>query len=173
MRLMAISLFAATLVPLNLRRRALVAGASIAALLCLPLASPVAQADTFKDSYQVAAARTSAPVGYMGETFYTTDFYVGRNAGAGPVTLSGNADGTASFWVDDIAELTITHPDGTTATRSFDDSRGCTATTVLLTPPTDITPLFSSGLNRVHVRFYDTCGGNDAARRFSCPAPAS
>ena len=121
----------------------------------------MAQADTFKGSYQVAAARTSAPVGSKGETFYTTDFYVGRNAGAGPVTLSGSADGTASFWVDDIAELTVTHSDGTTATRSFDDSNGCTATTVLLTPPTDITPLFSSGLNRVHVRFYDACGGND------------
>jgi hypothetical protein len=125
------------------------------------MASPVARADTIGGSYQVATARASAPVGLKGETFYTADFYVGRNAGAGPVTLSGSADGTASFWVDDVAEVTVTHSDGTTATRSFDDSDECTATTVLVTPRTDVTSLFNPGLNRVHVRFSDSCGGND------------
>lgn len=109
--------------------------------------------------YEVAKARASVPVGSPGETFFSDDFYlVTPDAN---VTLSGSPDGQSSFWVDDILQLDITHRDGSHATYQADDSNGCTADTVLTTPPTSLAPYLEPGTNRIHVTFRDSCGGND------------
>lgn len=110
-------------------------------------------------SYLVAPARASVPVGSPGETFFSDDFYVVTPDAN--VTLSGSPDGTASFWVDDILQLDITHEDGSHATYHADDSNGCTADTVLTTPATSLAPYLKPGTNRIQVTFRDTCGGND------------
>ena len=118
----------------------------------------IATAQAAPSSYLVAAARASEPVGTQGETFFTADISV--TTPDGNITVAGNSDGTGSFWVDDILEFDITHPDGTTSVYRADDSNGCTASTVLTTPATSLSSYFEPGTNNVHVTFRDACGGN-------------
>lgn len=98
------------------------------------------------------------PVTSQGQTFYSRDFYLNRTGDR--VVVAGSPDGTASFYVDDLLQVSITHPDGTTAATTVDDSNGCTADTVLTTPATNITRFLQYGVNKVHLTFSDSCGGN-------------
>jgi len=116
-------------------------------------------------SIQVRAASASEPVGAVGETFFTRDLYL--NTTDANITLSGSADGRSPFYVDDILKLQITRPDGTVTAVSFDDSNGCTASTVLSTNPVSLrrylaaTPVVGHTTYKLHFTFSDACGGDD------------
>jgi hypothetical protein len=94
----------------------------------------------------------------QGQQFLSQDIYV-RRAGD-RIMVSGSADGSADFYVDDLLQLEITHPDGSVVHRQIDDSAACTADTVLTTAPTNIAPLLQWGVNKVRLTFRDACGGN-------------
>jgi hypothetical protein len=98
------------------------------------------------------------PVTSRGQTFYSADFYIDRTGNN--ITVAGSADGTSNFYVDDLLAVTVTHPDGTVLSTTIDDSNGCTADTILTTPPTNIARFLQFGVNKVHVTFRDACGGN-------------
>jgi len=128
------------------------------------VAGPVSSAEAAPNSYLVAAARASEPVGSVGETFFTSDVYI--NTQDANVSLAGSPNGRSDFWVDDILKIDVTRPDGTVTSVSFDDSNGCTATTVLTTAPVSLERYLQAGLNeqgmnKLHFTFSDACGGND------------
>src|SRR5690242_15222152 len=135
--------------------------AMIGAAVAGGAAGPAAAAS----SIQVAPARASEPVGAVGETFFTRDMYL--NTTDDNITLSGSADGRSPFYVDDILKLQITRPDGTVATVSFDDSNGCTASTVLTHDPVSLrsylasVPVVGNTMYKLHFTFSDACGGDD------------
>jgi len=139
-----------------MRRTAIVVAVVLLALF--PASLRPAQATEVQGVYQLAAARESTPVRAVGEKFSTTDFYVRTRGGA--VTISGTRDGRGEFWVDDMLDLSITRFDGTTVTRHFDDSAGCTSDTVLPSAPVNLGADLQNGINLVRVTFRDTCGGN-------------
>jgi hypothetical protein len=92
-----------------------------------------------------------------GETFYKATVYnVSFNAGE-TMTWSGNADGTGTTFVDDVAVIQVKHQDGSKSKLTIDYTSGCTVGAAI--PPKDITSLFRPGLNAVTVTFKDKCGG--------------
>jgi uncharacterized delta-60 repeat protein len=96
----------------------------------------------------------SAPVGYTGNPFLSRTIQVLYNGGT--VRVAGSADGTQPVAVDDKLLVSVTHPDETVSSASFDYSNGC----VGVTPagPHDITSLLQPGLNLVRFTFKDVCG---------------
>lgn len=76
---------------------------------------------------------------------------------SGRVLLAGSADGTAGQYVDDVLRLTVTRPDGSTASYVHDYSHGCQGF-ISVDPPEDVTGLFRPGTNSVQVVLQDQCG---------------
>ncbi len=92
-----------------------------------------------------------------GETFYkATAYNVSFNAGE-TMTWSGNADGTGTTFVDDVAIIQVKHQDGSKSKLTIDYTTGCTVGAAVA--PRDISSLFKPGLNAVTVTFKDKCGG--------------
>lgn len=136
------------------RRKLFVAVLSSALLSVLGLSVP-AQAE--QNSQQVASA-LDEPVTTKGETFFTKTFYIYRSGDH--ILVSGSPDGTAEFYVDDLAQVVVTHSDGVVVTTQIDDSNRCTADHVITTPPTDIARYLQGGINKVSLVFKDACGGD-------------
>jgi len=92
-------------------------------------------------------------VGEPGESFFTRTLRVAYSDGR--IFLSGQPYPN-DFAVDDRLELTVTHPDGSTATwtRRFNDD--CLTNRSI--PPQDVTDLFAVGQNTVTVVLRDICG---------------
>jgi hypothetical protein len=130
-----------------------------ASLVLTGLAWPggIAAAAPAPGVFQVAAS-SDQPVVTEGQTFLTKDVYVDKTGDR--IFVSGSADGTQPFYVDDIAEVTVTRPDGTVVRTSIDDSNGCTADTILTAPPRNIAPFLQRGQNKLHLVFKDACGGD-------------
>lgn len=110
-------------------------------------------------SYTITPWIAPYPAPSVGATFYTKDLTVTYQSGK--IILSGNSDGTGNTFADDAVEITVTKPDGSTGT--FDHSYQSTCSRLDSMPPQDITNLFGTGENKVHVRLYDMCGGSVAA----------
>ena len=123
-------------------------------ILALTFVSLPAGAEAATNQFKVASY-LDQPVTSKGQTFYSATFYVHRTGGN--VVVAGSSDGTASFYVDDLLKVYVTHPDGTVAGTTIDDSNGCTASTVLATPPTNIARYLQRGINKIHVTFSDAC----------------
>jgi len=100
------------------------------------------------------APQMGGPVRQRGETFFTNQ--VQFTYQSGQVILSGDPPPTNLFAVDDAMTLTVTRPDGTSATWSHVFEVGCYTINPLA--PVDITNLFHTGVNVVSVRLYDVCG---------------
>lgn len=104
--------------------------------------------------YQITEAIPNLTIATRGITFLTRDIVV--NYQSGRVLFSGSSDGTGTTSVDDGAQISVVHADGSSASSSFEYHGNCFA----ITPkqPQDITSLFRTGENRVTVRLYDVCG---------------
>lgn len=103
------------------------------------------------------------PVGTRGETFFSHTLLVGYSDDS--VLLAANPAGTAAIAVDDEVEIIVTHPDGSTARRTFNFVVGiCSA--IASKPPQEVGDLFQNGTNRVDVIFRDVCGVSEGASDF-------
>ncbi|MFO1338347.1 MAG: hypothetical protein U1F53_08925 [Burkholderiaceae bacterium] len=131
-----------------------VAGA-LAALLAL--AGPAHEAHAAAPiTVGVTAGIPGFPVAHRGITYFTASFKLFYQGGA--VWLSGSEAGiTTGTSVDDILSITVTHPDGTQSSTSFDYSGNCLNAIEEL-PPTDLSNLFQKGENKVKVVLKDLCG---------------
>ena len=81
----------------------------------------------------------------------------------GSVYLSGTADGSGDFWVDDSIDVTVTNTNGTVRRYNNDFSRDCT--TFVASAPVNLGWMFAPGANTMRVVFRDWCGeavGNTA-----------
>jgi len=94
------------------------------------------------------------PVRQIGETYYSNQVQITYQSGQ--VILSGDPPPINLFAVDDGMILTVTRPDGTTASWSHVFEVGCYTINPLA--PVDITNLFQPGVNLVSVSLYDICG---------------
>ena len=97
------------------------------------------------------ATTLSRGVNTQGETFFDQTFEV---TPTGPVVIAGSNDGQASFYVDDKYVIDITGSNGFVDTLQHDE--GCGGIQQLA--PLDLRAHLSSGVNKVRVRFMDTCG---------------
>lgn len=79
----------------------------------------------------------------------------------GPVLLAAQSDGQGAVWTDDEIIVTVTRPDETTATFSYDYSTACARTQP--TAPQDVSHLFRPGSNLVRVQLRDRCGVSASA----------
>lgn len=95
-------------------------------------------------------------VGAIGETFFHGSYLVDYATTAGKVYLAGSADGQSPFYVDDVATVTVTRPDGTTTSITVDFSNGCSG--LQYRPSLDLTSLVQPGINSLDVTFSDRCG---------------
>jgi hypothetical protein len=139
--------------PSNVRRVSCVVASC---LLVVGFVMAPRAADAATNTFQLASY-LDQPVTQRGQTFYSASFYIDRTGDN--ITVAGSADGTASFYVDDLLRVTVTHPDGVVLSTTIDDSNGCTADRVLTTPPTNIARYLRFGVNKVQVTFSDACGG--------------
>lgn len=73
------------------------------------------------------------------------------------VILAGDSSGAAPVSVDDVIEVVVTRPDGSTQSYSHDYSQGCRGQ-IFPTGPQDLSSLFAEGANSVQVTLRDTCG---------------
>lgn len=120
------------------------------------------------DTARQAEASSSYVISYgvpvmptnRGVVFFDTSFSVPYRDG--PARLSANPDGTGNVVVDDELIVTVTRPDASVATFTFDYSRGCRG---FISPaaPHDIASLFRPGTNQVRVQFRDRCGRSASA----------
>jgi hypothetical protein len=133
------------------------AGAALLTATALAGFAGSASAAPQRNYHQVASASDQV-VTTAGQTWDNEDLYIERTGDS--ITLSGSRDGTADFYVDDLLKVTVTHPDGTVLSTTFDDSNGCTADTILTTHPMNIARYLQWGLNKVHLTFSDACGGD-------------
>lgn len=116
------------------------------------IAAPNLGASTMATQLTPGIARHSIS---QGATFF--DRTLGFDYSMGPVVLAGQPDGTGVHWVDDILQLFVFHPDGSTAFHSFDYSRGCQGF-ISEVSPVELTHLFEPGRNRVQIVLLDRCG---------------
>ncbi|MEP7284391.1 MAG: hypothetical protein ABI947_01325 [Chloroflexota bacterium] len=86
--------------------------------------------------------------------FYTTTFGVAYTGG--PVILSANADGTGNTWVDDIITITVTHPDSTVSTYTYNYDNPYS---VVPLAPIDLSAYFQAGNNIVTITLSDSSFG--------------
>ena len=112
--------------------------------------------------YLVTQGIPYSPVSSTGETFFTTSLTIWYQGGR--VLLARDPDGTGEIMVDDVAVLTVRHPDGSESVKVIDFTDGC-GHPVLPLPPQDITDLFHAGRNEVTLVFKDQCGGNGGSTR--------
>jgi len=128
---------------------------AIPALLAAIALSPLlAQASTPLTSVGITAGIPSTPVKKQGENFFKTTFSFGYQQGK--VMLSGAADGTGTFYVDDVITVHVVRPDGTKQSYSYDFSGGCQDAYPL--NPVDLSDMFQPGVNKVTVTLADRCG---------------
>ncbi|GAA1572219.1 hypothetical protein GCM10009827_112790 [Dactylosporangium maewongense] len=102
------------------------------------------------------ATALDRPAAREGEVFYDRTWDV-RVAGTAAVYLSASADGTAPFSVDDIVDITVVTPTGSTRRWQRDFSLNCN-TTVDSRAAENIRTLFEPGLNTMRVVLKDWCG---------------
>jgi hypothetical protein len=146
-----------------MRRPRLTSVLAVTSLIGATLAGAVAAtpASAAGSSYEVRPAATG-PVQQQGETFFTSTFYL--TTGGGAITLAGSSDGSAPFFVDDVMNIAVTEPGGTSTSYSVDDSGGFPACPGIT--PTAATPLtadFAPGVNKVVVTMHDECGGSEGS----------
>ncbi|MDX2248006.1 MAG: TcdA/TcdB pore-forming domain-containing protein [Bacteroidia bacterium] len=85
-------------------------------------------------------------------TFYSNE--VSFNYRGGKVMLSSTLDGKGQIYVDDMISLTITRPDGSRVSYSFDYSHG-NCGRIIPEPPVDISTKFQVGINTVKIQLID------------------
>lgn len=138
------------------RMRGRLAVATIAVALGAALGMP-GVADAADGPFLVAGSQDS-PVTSQGQRFLDKTFFVNRTGDR--IVVSGSSDGSQPFYVDDLLQVNVTHPDGTVVATTIDDSNGCTADTVLTHDPVNVARFLQYGMNKVHVVFRDACGGD-------------
>jgi hypothetical protein len=95
--------------------------------------------------------------GSTGEVFFDHTYRIetsDRN-----VVLAGAGDGTGEFSVDDVMEITVTRPDGSTSLAVHDFSDGCSTGSVGGLAPFSLADLLRPGANQVRIVLRDGCGG--------------
>jgi hypothetical protein len=120
---------------------------------------PSAAADTAPNAIHVRAPM-EVPVTTIGETFFDSTLGVDYG-GTGLAVISANSDGTGPVVVDDAFDITITHPDNTQSSFSYDFSNGCRP--LVASGPFDISADLANGHNSVRIVMRDVCGGSDGS----------
>ena len=105
-------------------------------------------------SLLVRAATAAVPAPSRGAEFFRATHHVILRSGK--VQITGSSDGQQPVNVDDVLEVDVIHPDGTTQALTHDFSNGCT--TGLIPATVDITSLLIPGDNTVSVVLRDGCG---------------
>jgi hypothetical protein len=119
---------------------------------------PASAADT--PSTLIAEA-SSTPAKFAGETFLDKTFYLPIRPES--LVLSGRADATSGYSVDDILDVAIGHMDKSpTNYFSFDFSNNCSGTVnpVPAGKVLDLTGSLKPGGNTIQIKFRDKCGSH-------------
>ena len=111
---------------------------------------------------ELAPDYPETPVITQGQTFFSQSYPVTIGTSSSEV-LSGDSAGTAEFAVDDAMSMTVTHPDGSTASFIYNfNTPDCSA--YVPAGPFPVSSLFEPGRNVVTVTLYDVCGIDDGVQ---------